>query len=146
MNSKINFRHLASFILSLLSFISLICMHAYSVVEGESYASLLVLNIFLILLEAGLTAYGWIPEYPFTKSVHFGLTSISFVLTLVAFFVLLGGRVSYFAFFVSGDIQGTGLSLFFVLAALFLVILSVLNLVNVILDLKTKENTLNEEN
>lgn len=44
---------------------------------------------------------------------------VSFALAAASFAYILAGRISYLAFFMSGDVMGTGLSLFLLLALLF---------------------------
>ena len=41
------------------------------------------------------------------------------VMATVTFFLFLSGRISYVAFFLSGDVMGTGLSVYFVCSAVF---------------------------
>lgn len=43
---------------------------------------------------------------------------LNFVLATITFFAFLSGRISYLAFYFSGDIMGTGLSPFFLLSAI----------------------------
>ena len=46
----------------------------------------------------------------------------AFVLVSFMFFNFIGGRVSYLAYYFSGDILGTGLSPYFIVSAIFFVI------------------------
>lgn len=52
---------------------------------------------------------------------------LSFVMATATFFVFLSGRISYLAFYFSGDVMGTGLSPFFVLSAVCFLISLVLS-------------------
>lgn len=53
----------------------------------------------------------------------------SFVMATVTFFMFLSGRISYVAFFLSGDVMGTGLSVYFVLSAVCFLAAMVLSIV-----------------
>lgn len=57
----------------------------------------------------------------------------TFVLSTVALISFVAGRVSYVAFYLSGDVMGTGLSVWFVLTLVFMLLGFVASIVGMIL-------------
>ncbi|MCX4313566.1 MAG: hypothetical protein OSJ83_06900 [Clostridia bacterium] len=84
-------------------------MDAYSPESGENIGGIILLLFFAL---AANTACIFIDYFK-------AFSIVSFILSVVSFCVILGGRISYLAFFFSGDVMGTGLSLFLILALLF---------------------------
>ena len=56
----------------------------------------------------------------------------SFILALVTFFCFVAGRVSYLAFYFTGDVLDTGLSAYFVLAFVFLLLAAVASVLAIV--------------
>lgn len=114
-------------IFCLLSLISYISMIFYSHIENENVA----LNIIFISLALII---GILSNFIFKLKgnklyAYFNkmINLIIYLLTFVSLMMLIVGRVSYFAFFVSGDIMGTGLSLFLITGIISLIISSILS-------------------
>lgn len=90
-------------------------MNACSPESGEN------VGVIMLLLSLCLVANVVCAFVDFFKAVSI----ISFALSVVSFFVILCGRVGYFVFFFCGDIMGTGLSLYLILALVFMLAASV---------------------
>lgn len=85
-------------------------MNAYSPESGENVGAVMLVLFFALAVNAACIFVDC-----------FKIISLaSFVMSLVAFCMILSGRISYLAFFFSGDVMGTGLSLFLILAVLFM--------------------------
>ena len=111
-------------LLGLISYISMIC---YSHIENEN----IVLNIIFISLTLiiGILSYFIFKLKDNKLYVHFNkmINLIVYLLTFISLMMLIVGRVSYFAFFISGDIMGTGLSLFLITGVISLLISTILS-------------------
>lgn len=111
-------------LLGLISYISMIC---YSHIENEN----IVLNIIFISLTLiiGILSHFIFKLKDNKLYVHFNkmINLIVYLLTFISLLMLIVGRVSYFAFFISGDIMGTGLSLFLITGVISLLISTILS-------------------
>lgn len=111
-------------LLGLISYISMIC---YSHIENEN----IVLNIIFISLTLiiGILSHFIFKLKDNKLYVYFNkmLNLIVYLLTFISLMMLIVGRVSYFAFFISGDIMGTGLSLFLITGVVSLLISTILS-------------------
>ena len=111
-------------LLGLISYISMIC---YSHIENEN----IVLNIIFISLTLiiGILSHFIFKLKDDKLYVYFNkmLNLIVYLLTFISLMMLIVGRVSYFAFFISGDIMGTGLSLFLITGVISLLISTILS-------------------
>ena len=111
-------------LLGLISYISMIC---YSHIENEN----IVLNIIFISLTLiiGILSYFIFKLKDNKLYVHFNkmINLIVYLLTFISLMMLIVGRVSYFAFFISGDIMGTGLSLFLITGVISLLISTIIS-------------------
>ena len=111
-------------LLGLISYISMIC---YSHIENEN----IVLNIIFISLTLiiGILSHFIYKLKDNKLYVYFNkmLNLIVYLLTFISLMMLIVGRVSYFAFFISGDIMGTGLSLFLITGVISLLISTILS-------------------
>lgn len=85
-------------------------MNSYAAESGENVLAACLLLI--ACLAVNIVCVFW----DFGKIVSLA----AFVLSVVSFFYILAGRISYLAFFMSGDVMGTGLSLFLILALVFM--------------------------
>lgn len=87
-------------------------MNAYSPESGENVGGVMLLLFFALAVNAVCIFID-----------YFKIISLaSFVMSLVSFCMILSGRISYLAFFFSGDVMGTGLSLFLILALLLMIL------------------------
>lgn len=118
---------LATVLLLLLGLIFFSVLFNVSVEGDEQPALILTLTILSILLLL-LSAY---------KDFFHVPSLIAFVLTTIVLFVFITGRVSYLAYYFTGDIQGTGLSPFFILSFVFFLLAYVGTICSVVLK-KTK--------
>lgn len=95
--------------------VGLICFGALTGVSEESSENS-PLVIGLGIAAAVLCALAAVKDY---KRI---LSLVALVLVSFMFFNFIGGRVSYLAYYFSGDILGTGLSAYFVISAIFFLI------------------------
>lgn len=110
---KSNARSIAALVAENLTLAVLGCvmlMNAYAAESGENVTAVCLLLI--ACLAVNVVSIFW--DYGRIVSL------VAFVLSVVSFFYMLAGRISYLAFFMSGDVMGTGLSLFLILAVIFM--------------------------
>ncbi len=88
----------------------ILLLNAYSPESGENVGGIILLLFFTLAV-----------NFVCIFIDYFKLISLaSFIMSVVSFCVILASRISYLAFFFSGDVMGTGLSLFFIFALLFM--------------------------
>ena len=93
---------IAAMVMSVLEFISFYFLSCVSFESSENVPLVLVFIALSFVAEAILLVFDkW----------HI-VSFFSFALAVISLFAMIGGRVSYLAFFFSGDITGTGLSIY----------------------------------
>lgn len=102
----------ATLLCSLLGLIFFKCLTNVSFESTETPVKVIVLAVVVIVL---CLATGF-------KDYFKALSLATLVLSMVTLCSFVTGRVSYFAFYISGDVMDTGLSPFFVLTAVFLLL------------------------
>lgn len=102
----------ATLLCSLLGLIFFICLTNVSFESTEAPATVIVLAVVVMVLclVTGVKDCFKVPSLA------------TLVLAMVTLCTFITGRVSYFAFYISGDVMDTGLSPFFVLTAVFLLL------------------------
>ena len=100
---------LAVFVCSIIAVVDFGLLRAVSVESSENAALVVTAFVFCILVSGLSCVFDW----------HKIASLAAFVLSVISLCALFKGRISYLAFFFSGDILGTGLSWYLLLAAIF---------------------------
>lgn len=101
---------LSAGVLSVLTVIFYVIMWLTTPYEASETPELVIAFALLAAVVAVVASY---------KNWFHVVNLIAFILSVVALFVLLAGRISYLAFYFSGDAMATGLSLMLVASVIF---------------------------
>ena len=118
--------------LALLSLVFFVLMAHYSKEEGENIPLLvtfLILGMVFSLISAFEKVFSSLPGGRIIVTIS---PLLAFLFAQISVALVISFRVSYLAFFFSGDVMGTGLSLFFLLGTFTLlseVVFSLLSLI-----------------
>lgn len=104
--------NLATLIFMIIAVICFSQLIKVSEIMEEQPAAVIALCIVAVLISIAAGYKDWFRA----------LTIAELVFVSATFFLFIGGRVSYLAYYFSGDIMGTGLSPLFILSAVFMVI------------------------
>ena len=124
----------ATALLTVFGLIFYACLISVSFETTEAPAAVIVLGIVTIALAA----------VAFFKDFFQVVTIAECAAAFITFSLFVKGRVSYFAFYITGDVMDTGLSPFFVIAAGFFVLAMVSAVIAFCLS-KNKNKYINQE-